>query len=175
MAKEKEMNSIVIYASHFGNTKAVAEAIADTLREQGAAQLLSVEEAPTSIPQGVDLVVIGGPTEGHTMTPPLAAYLDRLEPETLRDVATAAFDTRIRWPRWLSGAASVSVAHRLERAGVSLIAPVESFFVTKAGNTLDNSSAKLEPGEIERATAWATSLLGHVERAKTEAAVGEKS
>jgi menaquinone-dependent protoporphyrinogen IX oxidase len=166
------MNSIVIYASHFGNTRTIAEAFALALREHGAAQLLSAEEAPSSIPQGTDLVVIGGPTEGHTMTPSLATFLDRQEAETLREVAVASFDTRIRWPRWLSGSASVSVAHRLKRAGVTLIAPPESFFVGAVQTTSANKSYTLEPGEAERAAVWANSLVQRVESAQDGAAIG---
>lgn len=156
------MNSIVIYASHFGNTKRIAESIAEALRTYGAAQLLSVEEAPAKIPQGTDLVVIGGPTEGHTMTPALAHYLDQLDAETLSGVATAAFDTRVRWPRWLSGSAGVGVEHRLARTGAKRIAPEESFFVKTTGNAADHSTTELEAGEFERASSWATTLAERV-------------
>ena len=75
-------------------------------------QLFAAEE-PRKFPQGTDLIVIGGPTEMHRITEPLAEVLHRIEPETLHGVAAATFDTRLRWPRWLAGSAGV---WRLERA-----------------------------------------------------------
>jgi hypothetical protein len=65
-------------------------------------------------------------------------------------MAAAGFDTRLRWPRWLSGSAATGITQRLGRAGARVIAPAESFIVSTA--------PLLEPGEEERATAWAASL-----------------
>ena len=149
------MNSIVIYASHFGNTKKVAEAIAEGLRPLGTTQVLSVEEAPATLPYGTDLVVIGGPTEAHRMTRPLAQLFDRLGPGLGRGTAVAAFDTRLQASRWLSGSAAVGVTRRLRQAGARVIAPPESFFV--AGKT-----PELLPGELERATQWGADLAAQV-------------
>jgi len=44
------VNSIVIYASHFGNTRAIAEAIAQGLRSRGVVRVLSVEEVGAALP-----------------------------------------------------------------------------------------------------------------------------
>ena len=99
------MRSLVVYVTHKGNTQRVAEAIAEVLREKGQVQLLPAEEAPASFDE-VDLLLVGGPTEGHGMTPEQRAYLDRIEAGSLRDRPVAAFDTRLKWPRRLSSSAS---------------------------------------------------------------------
>jgi flavodoxin len=161
------MNSIVIYASRYGNTKKIAEAIADGLRSFGTAQLFAAEEAPTPLPSGIDLIVIGGPTEMHKMTEPLAEVLRRIESETLHGVAAAAFDTRLRWPRWLAGSAGVGAWNNLQSAGARMIAPAESFFVKKDEGAEKDDAPKLEPGELERATQWAATLA---EKAQSEPA-----
>ena len=149
------MMSIIIYASRTGNTRTIAEAIAAGLRSHGPVQLLSADEVPATLPEATDLVVIGGPTEGHGMTEPLARFFDRLAPGALQGTAAAGFDTRLRWPRWLSGSAAAGITHRLGQAGAQVIAPAESFIVS--GKPL------LEPGEVERATAWAASLADALE------------
>jgi flavodoxin len=149
------VNSVVIFASRSGNTHTVAQAIADALRSRGTAQLLSVDEAPAVLPGGTDLVVIGGPTEGHGMNPPVRAFLDRIEPSALDGIAAAAFDTRLGWPRLLSGSAAADITERLRQLGARVIAPEGSFIVTR--------EPRLEPGELERAAAWATSLADTVE------------
>ena len=151
------MNSIVIYASHFGNTRTIAQAIADELKASGNVQLLRVEDMPGTLPPGTDLVVIGGPTEGHRMTEPMAAFFGRLAPGVLASIAAAGFDTRLRWPRWLSGSAGHGITEKLEEAGARVIVEPESFFVKNAGTT-EHSNVELDAGEAERATLWARTL-----------------
>jgi flavodoxin len=152
------MKSVVIYASRYGNTRRIAEAIADGLRPFGTAQLFAAEEAPTPLPPGTDLIVIGGPTEMHKITETLAEILHRIEAETLHGVAAAAFDTRLRWPRWLAGSAGVGAWSKLQSAGARMIAPAESFCVKKDEGAEKGDAPKLEPGELERATQWAVAL-----------------
>ena len=158
------MNSVVVYASHFGNTKKVAEAIADGLRAYGQALVFSTEDASTRLLEEAELVVIGGPTEQHGMTEPLARFLNRL---TLHAPgAVAIFDTRLRWPRWLSGSAAVSVSTRLRQAGAHLVAPEESFFIKGAAGTGGRDTAELDDGELDRAREWAVALAERVEFAQ---------
>ena len=66
------MKSIVIYASRYGNTRRIAEVITETLHSHGEAQLFPADEVLSVLPTGIDLVVIGGPTEVHRMTAPVA-------------------------------------------------------------------------------------------------------
>ena len=149
------MNSVVIYASHFGNTKHIAEAIANELQLRGPVQLLPAEETPAVLPPQTDLVLVGSPTEGHRMTAPAAEFFARLTPQALRGVAAAAFDTRLHWPRWLSGSAGAGITEELHRAGARVIAREESFFV---GGSTNPEQVALEAGELARAGAWAAGL-----------------
>jgi len=149
------MNSVVIYGSRHGNTRKVGEAIADELRKYGEVRAIAAEKAPTAFPVETELVVIGGPTEGHRMMELVARFFDRMDKGALAGKAAAAFDTRLRWPLWLSGSAGAGIVQRFERAGARVIAPKMSFFV--AGNP-----PVLEPGELERATEWAASLAAIV-------------
>lgn len=151
------MNSMVIYGSRYGNTQKIAEAIADALRSRGAVQVLPADDAPARVPAGIDLVVVGGPTEGHGMTEPVTRFFEQLGPGALVGTAAAAFDTRLRWPRWLSGSAGAGITQRLRGAGARVIAPEESFFVKGASGARGTPPA-IEPGELEHATAWAVAL-----------------
>lgn len=152
------MNSIVIYATRYGNTQEIAEAIGNTLRASGPTQICSVDQVPMPLPEEIDLVVIGGPTEAHGMSEPLKHYLDQLKPGALHDKAAAVFDTRLNWPHWLSGSASAEVAKRLDILGAWLIAPPESFLVS--GGTRKGTEPMLRSGELERAAEWTRSLAG---------------
>jgi flavodoxin len=150
------MNSIVIYGSRHGNTHKIAEAIASELRRHGTAHLFSVDDVPSVLPKKTDLMVVGGPTEAHRMTLPMAEFFDRLGNGDLEGMSAAAFDTRLRWPRWLSGSAATGISARLRKAGAKVIEPEASFVVA-------GKYPVLEFGELERATAWASSLAGKVE------------
>jgi flavodoxin len=153
------MNSLVVYGSRHGNTRKVAEAIAGELRKRGAVHLVSAEKAPRLVPETTDLVVVGGPTEAHRVTEPVAQFFDHVGKGGLVGKAAAAFDTRLRWPEWLSGSAAAGIAQRLHQARANLIAPEVSFFVS-------GKLPVLEPGEVERAVAWASSLAARLESKK---------
>lgn len=140
------MNALVIYGSRYGNTKHVAEAIADGLKDGMPVDVLDVEAATAELVRKADLVVIGGPTEGHSMTPPLRAWVDAMA-DTLGGKKVAAFDTRIDMARLITGSAAKGIGAHLRRAGATLITDDESFLVK-------GKQPQLEPGELSRAVAW---------------------
>jgi flavodoxin len=156
------MNSVVIYGSHFGNTRRVAEAISDGLKPFGTVQLLSADNAPSWLPEKTDLLVIGGPTEAFRMTPPVARLLDRLEAATVAGVAAAVFDTRMRPQWWMFSYAAPGIAKRMRSLGAELIAPPEGFLVEGAVDEKKGQYPTLVAGELKRATEWAASLAAKV-------------
>lgn len=149
------MKIAVVYGSRSGNTRLIAETVAEALRPRGDVALLSAEAA--ELPLGTELLIVGGPTEGHQMTPPVKAFLDRLP--RLQGIQVAAFDTRLRWPIWLSGSAARGIADRLHDLGGVLVAEPESFLVSR--------EPKLYPGEADRARAWALALPAPARVAQT--------
>lgn len=151
------MNSVVVYGSRYGNTEKVAYRIAAGLRRLGPVEVLSTEEARLAILSGIDLVVIGGPTEAHRVTEPIVRFLEKLEPDVLKGKFAAAFDTRLRGPHWLMGSAAAGIASRLRHAGAKEVLAAESFFV-------GGQPPELGPGELDRAEAWADGLGSTVER-----------
>jgi flavodoxin len=151
------MNSLVIYGSRFGNTEKVAYAIAAGLRAWGAVEVFAADKDRGIRLHGYDLVVLGGPTEGHGMTKAMADYVDEIG-DAFTGINAAAFDTRLTWPKWMSGSAAGDIAKRLEGFGASLVAQPASFLVA-------GKPPALEPGELERAEGWARSLAAKVDAA----------
>ena len=144
------MNTLVIYASRSGNTKKVADAVAEVLGERGLAEVHSVADAPKDL-RPFDLVVIGGPTEGHGVTPPMKSYLESIEESTIHAKSCAAFDTRLAWPRLVSGSAAVGIAKWLREHDASLVTAPESFIVS--------TKPELQAGELEHAQSWARAII----------------
>jgi flavodoxin len=159
------VKSIVIYGSRHGNTHKIAEAIATELRRHGQVEMLAVEVAPIVPPRDADLIVVGGPTEAHRMSMPVAEFFDRIGRGTWEGVAAAGFDTRLGWPVWLSGSAASSIAARLSEAGARVIAPEGSFVVA-------GKFPALQPGELKRATEWAAALAEKATALVPSAAAG---
>ncbi|HEX8861314.1 MAG TPA: flavodoxin domain-containing protein [Actinomycetes bacterium] len=147
------MNTLVVYDSKFGNTERVARVIAERLQRHGAVELTTADRAPLTISRALDLVVVGGPTQGHGVSPALRTWLQAVEP--VDGVRAAAFDTRFAKPRWLTGSAGQVIARRLGRLGFRMVRDPESFFVAHTdGPLLDR--------EPERATDWAATLANEL-------------
>ncbi|MFD5432980.1 flavodoxin family protein [Kitasatospora sp. NPDC127067] len=65
------MHTVIVYESMYGNTREVAEAIAEGVRrtDPGAAvDCLPVSEANADTARSADLLVVGGPTHMHGMS-----------------------------------------------------------------------------------------------------------
>jgi flavodoxin-like protein len=162
---------VVAYESMYGNTRQVAEAIAEGL---GKAEVVGVNDGESGVAGEADVLIAGGPTHMHGMATTMsrkgtgqAAEEEgtELEPGAVDGPGlrkwladrngdgkrAAAFDTRIDKSPMLTGAASRGIAKRLRKAGYELVADPESFFV-------EDSEGPLADGELERARAWGASL-----------------
>ncbi|MFI5890208.1 flavodoxin family protein [Actinoplanes sp. NPDC051513] len=158
------MKALVVYESMFGNTAAIARAIAEGLA--GGYEVTLADAAARPSAAGVDLLVVGGPTHALSMSRPatradavkqgasehsgggLREYLDASP--GLAGLAAATFDTRID-TRYPTGSAARKARRKLRRLGCRVVAPAESFRVSgTAGPLLD--------GETARARKWAAGL-----------------
>ena len=159
------MKAVVVYESHWGNTEAVARAIADGIGPD--ARALNTDEAVGAAVAGADLIVAGSPVMAFALPrtgsqqtlekdtkaprpadishPLLRAWLDAL-PEG--NGVAAAFETRIWWtPKGATG----TIESKLGRAGYRRIAKGERFIV-------EGGYGPLREGELERAKAWGKAL-----------------
>ncbi len=145
------MNILVIYDSEFGNTEQLARKIGSTLEQYGKVQLVPAATASKLELQGIDLLLIGGPTQRHGLTASIHALLENLPHGSLHNIAAAAFDTRYQKATWITGSAAETITKMLRKADARLLVPAKSFFVG------DREGPLLE-GELEQAAAWAHTL-----------------
>ena len=156
------MHAIVVYESVWGNTAAVAKAIAEGLGD-GTRACATDEVVPETVAQA-DLIVAGAPvfafglpTErireniGRTETgadlshPSLRSWLETLPAGHGR---SAAFETRIWWsPRGATG----TIEKTLAAHGYPPVAKGAKFVVR-------GKEGPLREGELERAKAWGRGL-----------------
>ncbi len=153
------MNTLIIYDSTFGNTAQLAQARADKLGEYGAARIALANEVGLTEMKDIDLLLVGGPTQQHGMSPNMKILLKSFPRRSLQSVYAGTFDTRYHMSAWKSGSAAHEIASRLKRTGVSLVAEPESFFVAER-------EGPLEEGEIERAARWAEEIYKKMENGR---------
>jgi flavodoxin len=150
------MNALVVYDSQFGNTERIAQALAGALSAGGQARAVRVDPTQPVELQGVDVLIVGGPTQGWRATPATGSWLEAAGPERLRGRTVACFDTRFRGPRGLTGSAARALAKQLQGMGAPLLLPPESFFVKGW------QAPVLYNGETDRAVAWGRKILEQV-------------
>jgi hypothetical protein len=163
-----QVNALVVYESMFGSAQKIAHALAEGLRCGMNVNELEVSRAPTTLPLGLDLLVVAAPTHAFGLSRPstraaaaeqadgplvscedgVREWLVELEPTI--DCRAAAIDTR-SGPRRLPGSAARGIEARLQHIGYRILVPAESFWVPKErGELLD--------GEQERARTWGANL-----------------
>lgn len=161
------MKAVVVYESHWGNTAAIARAIASGLGP--ATPVLTTDDATDSAIADADLIVAGAPViafrlatdsmreriaegaddapgEPDLTHPSMRAWLDGIPAGT---GLSAAFETRLHWS---PGGATGAIEHGLDKAGYRPVTKGRKFFVT-------GTYGPLREGEIEAARAWGAELL----------------
>ena len=158
--------ALVVYESMFGNTKAVAETIAEVLRKSADVAMFEVADAPNMIDSDIGLVIVAAPTHAFSLSGESTrrdagdrgdlVSKGRGVREWIADVQRtghvrfATVDTKVRKPL-LPGSAAKAAAKRLRNKGWTEIAKPTSFFV-------DGVTGPLLEGELDRAGRWARQL-----------------
>lgn len=145
------MNTLVVFDSQFGNTEKIARQIAQTLAAFGSARAIRVTEVGPNELAGVELLVVGSPTQAWNTTSAMKDFFTHLKPELARELVFAVFDTRVDKPRLITGSAAYTMAKQLKRLGVTMLLKPECFLVT-------GMEGPLAVGETNRAAAWALTL-----------------
>jgi hypothetical protein len=159
------MQAIVVYESVWGNTAAIARAIAEGIGE--GTQAFATDAVPADTLARAELIVAGSPVfafslpsegmrerilQSETDGPPpdlahpsLRSWLDALP---VGNGLAAAFETRIWWsPRGATG----TIEKKLASAGYRRLAKAEKFVVS-------DKYGPLREGELDRARSWGQRL-----------------
>ncbi|MBE0476603.1 MAG: flavodoxin family protein [Coriobacteriia bacterium] len=160
------MKAVVVYESLWGNTAAVARAIAEGIGPETRA--VPTDEATGAEVAGADLVVAGAPVMGFRLPteqsrrgaatgagrapsppdlshPSMRSWLDEVPEGHGR---AAAFETRL-W--WSPGGSTKAILRGLGSKGYDPLGKGERFVVT-------GQYGPLREGELERARAWGAEL-----------------
>jgi hypothetical protein len=160
--------ALVVVESMFGNTAAVAAALAQGLAEETSVEVVPAASAPP-LDEEIDLVVVGAPTHLFSMPRPVtredARQQGALAVEPSRGLRewiaelpagphhprVVTFDTRMTRTRRMPGSAARASAGDLRAKGFAPLATSTSFHV-------DDVLGPLAEGELDRARAWGTRM-----------------
>jgi hypothetical protein len=159
------MQALVVYESFFGNTAAVARAIAEGMGPGASA--MTTDDATPEVVSKADLVVVGAPVlafrlptdqvragllrDAGAPTPPDTSHRSMrswLKTLPAGRSAAAAFETRFRFS---PGGSIGTISDELRRAGYRSVAKGKKFLVT-------GTYGPLKAGELERARSWGAEL-----------------
>lgn len=180
------MRALVTFESVYGNTRAIAEAVAEGLRQGAEVTVRSHDEADSAELGAADVLVVGAPTHMHGLPTSLSRKMAAkasdeeglpLDPSATAEPgirswlsdqtgdgrAAAAFDTRVDKSPALTGSAARAIGKRMRRRGFKLAVEPESFFV-------EDSEGPLADGELDRAREWGRSIARAVSSSVGETA-----
>jgi menaquinone-dependent protoporphyrinogen IX oxidase len=160
------MNSIIVYDTSYGNTKKIAETIAETLKESGMeVTLFKVNEVKKLSAKDYNLLVLGSPTKFGTMTFAMKWFLGKVKSEEWMNKPFAAFDTenpenieqsQLQNKEW---SAAEKIAEKLKEKKMNQLAPVLKALVL-------GQKGPLVEGEINRARDYASELANKLKETK---------
>jgi flavodoxin len=155
------MKAVVIFDSAYGNTQQVAQAIGSVLGTPEDVKVLKVNDVSLDHLVGLELLIVGSPTQRFRPTQAISNMLNRKPQNGLEGIKVAAFDTRLTMREIndtpvlaffvrMSGDSAYAAKHiaaRLKKKGGQLIVPPEGFYV-------EGMEGPLVEGELERAVDW---------------------
>ncbi|MDO9545182.1 MAG: flavodoxin domain-containing protein [Pelolinea sp.] len=141
------MKALVIYDTNYGNTKKIAKIVAGKLWKD--TKLISIADLKKKDLKGVEVLIVGCPVIGWNPTDKISQFLTGLKDNELQGVKAASFDTRMKLFFFTDAAKKIS--KELSRAGTTIIARSQDFYVQKV-------EGPLRAGEKERAIVWAADI-----------------
>lgn len=159
------MKALVVYDSVYGNTEKIARRIAVGLEDAAEVRAVPVAEVKADDLKGLDLLLVGSPTQAFGMIAGPKAFFKNLPAGAIKGVKVAAFDTRMdtrnvdskvfTFMAGLFGYAAEKIARALKAGGGVEAAAPGGFIVT-------GKEGPLKDGELDRAGAWAREIISQM-------------
>ena len=153
------MKGIVVYDSSHGNTKKIAETIAETLKESGLeVDNFYVKDVKKLSAKDYDFMVLGSPTRFGTMSFTVKGFLGKVKIKEWMNKPFAAFDTELRENiEKKEGSAAEKIAEKLREKQMNQMLPVLKAVVL-------GMKGPLQEDEIERTKEYARKLTTELKK-----------
>ena len=153
------MKGIMVFDTSYGNTRTIAEAISETLKESGIeVDAFYVKDVKKLSAKDYNFLVLGSPTKFGTMSFTIKGFLGKVKKEEWMQKPFAAFDTEN--PENIEkkeGSAAEKIAKSLKDKQMNQLLPVLKAVVL-------GWKGPLQENEIERAKEYARRLAIELKR-----------
>jgi flavodoxin len=148
------MKGVVIYDTTYGNTKKIAEAITDALKESGLKVDIFHVKDIKELSGDYDFLILGSPTKIGTMSWAVRGFIGKkIKGNEWANTPFAAFDTEGESiMKKGGGSAAEKISKKLKDKGLKQLQPVLKAAVL-------GIKGPLKDGEIERAKEYAKKLV----------------
>jgi menaquinone-dependent protoporphyrinogen IX oxidase len=155
------MKGIVVFDTSYGNTKKIAETIAETLKESGIeVDLFYVKDVKKLSAKDYNFLVLGSPTKFGTMSVAFRFFLGKVKSEEWMNKPFAAFDTENPENMEKKGwSAAEKIAERLRNKKLNQLLPVLRALVL-------GQKGPLKEGEIDRTKNYTKELAIKLKKGK---------
>nr|BEK63465.1 flavodoxin family protein [Kitasatospora purpeofusca] len=177
------MHTVIVYESMYGNTREIAEAIADGIHRAdpaAAVDCLPVAEAEAELTRSADLLVVGGPTHLHGMSSGMSRRMAASaeakregHEEAAREARETAGGEGLRtWFRHLPDTGHGTHAAAFDTRGAAANSGGAAPGIARRlehhhydvvaepeGFVVEGVDGPLRAGELDRARAWGAALL----------------
>ena len=153
------MKGLVVYDTSYGNTRAIAEALTEGLKDSGLeVDLFYVKDVKKLSAKDYDFLVLGSPTKFGTMSFTFKRFLGKVKGEEWVNKPFAAFDTenpenieksQAEGKEW---SAAEKIAEKLKENKLNQLLPVLKAVVF-------GQKGPLKEGEVDRAKEYAGELV----------------
>jgi len=144
---------IVAYSTVYGNTKTIAEAICDTIKERKLeAECKNVKDLKPEELINFDVILLGSPTHRVNVSDDMREFLDKLKKVKLKGKSGAAFDTR--YTNVKEGAIGV-IEKSMRELGINIILPGQPIIVKEA-------RGPIAEGELSKCKDFGKSIIEKV-------------
>jgi len=157
-----KMKGIIVYDTSYGNTKKIAETIAETLEESEIeVDLFYVKDVKKLSAKDYDFLVLGSPTRFGTMSFAIKFFLGRVKNEEWTNKPFTAFDTEnpenMEKKEW---SAAEKIAEKLRDKKMNQLLPVLKAAVL-------GQKGPLKEGEIDRTKEYAREIAAKLKKEKS--------
>jgi len=156
-----KVKGIVVYDTSYGNTKKIAQTIAETLKESGIeVDLFDVKDVKKLSARDYGFLVLGSPTRFGTMSFAMRGFLGKVKSEEWMSKPFTAFDTEN--PENIEkkeGSAAEKIAEKLKDKRMNQLLPVLKAVV-------EGQKGPLKEGEIQRTKDYTSELVTKLKEEK---------
>jgi flavodoxin len=158
-----KMKALVLYYSKYGNTRRLAEAIAEELNQSMPTRVLGLDNSTQHDLETADIIVIGSPTHFQAVPKNVRIFMKSIPKNAFAGKWVASYDTSLHmWQPIMLLTAAHGLMSRLRKLGGRKVVKPMTFIVNSTETPTEGEIDLLSEGEFNRGVQWAQMIKQRV-------------